>query len=155
MGRLNRDDDTRYIAEATIEGPLFAGPDPFDSSPLERPQTEMERIVADLIFRHKGAANPISLAQIQTNTDLSDREVKGVVGDLRMRHRMPIGALRTSEEGRGGYFWIVDAKDREAAAAPYRAQILSMWKTLRLLDHPENLRELRDRMTVEAPADER
>lgn len=157
MRRIDRDD--HYVpVQPTIAGPLFDS-NPFDHSPLGEPSTEFERIVADLIWRHKGRADPISIAQIRANVNLSERAVKGVVAALRTDHCMPIGALRGASDTRGsvsihdeqpvGYFWIVDAEDREIATAPYRSQILTMWRTLRRLDTVQRLRSLRDELTVE------
>jgi len=148
MRRINYHRDDPYTTqEPTVAGPLF-DVGPFDHSPLSQPSSPMESIVANLIWRRQGRDNPISIAVIVENTGLSAREVKQIVEDLRSQHRMPIGAKR---EDPSGYFWIVDASDREVAAAPYRRQILTMWETLRRMDSVEHLRELREKMTVEDP----
>lgn len=154
MRRVSHDD---FYAqpEPVIRGPLF-DIGPFDRSPLGAPSTPAEKVVADLIWKHKGRENPISIAKICANSDLSERECKSVVAGLRNDHRMPIGARRgstASQEETAGYFWIVDAEDREVAAAPYRAQILTMWNTLRRMDEPGKLRALRERLTVEEPGE--
>ncbi|HEX4311911.1 MAG TPA: hypothetical protein VHZ25_17910 [Acidobacteriaceae bacterium] len=152
---MRRVDHTDFYVppERTVAGPLFdAGP--FDHSPLGEPSATHEKVVAALIFAHQGRNNPISISRICANSDLSEREVKSVVSALRNDHHMPIGARRgstASQEETAGYFWIVDAEDREVAVAPYRAQILTMWTTLRRMDSPAKLRDLRERLTIEEP----
>jgi|GEM_PF-3572345 len=149
MRRLDHDDPyTSAQPGRSIAGPLFdAGP--YDHSPLGQASSKDEAIVAGIVWKHKGRHLAVSIAHICANTDLSPREVKSIVAALRTDHHMPIGARR---EEPAGYFWIVDAADREAAVTTYRAQILTMWGTLRRLDSPQKLRELRDKMTVEDPA---
>jgi hypothetical protein len=144
--------------QPTIAGPLFDS-NPFDHSPLGQPSSDFENIVAKLIWQHQGRHNPISIERIRANVNLSERAVKGIVSSLRTDHHMPIGAIRGASANRGpislreetavGYFWVIDAEDREIAVAPYRGQILTMWNTLRRLDSPANLRALREEMTVE------
>jgi hypothetical protein len=137
--------DDLYTTERAIRGPLFdAGP--FDHSEVE--PTKEEGAVAELIWKHQSARNPIAIVLIREATQYDERSIKGVVEQLRTKHRLPIGGRR---EPPAGYFWINNAADREVAVAPYRKQILTMWNTLRILDSVEHLRELRDQMTVEVP----
>lgn len=105
-----------------------------------------ENSVSTLVMFRKGRSNPISIDAISRETGLSPRQVKGVIESLRTTHRMPIGASR---EEPAGYFWIVDAEDQAAAARPYRNQILTMWKTLRVLDSRKRLRELLGQLKLE------
>lgn len=127
---------------------------PFERSKLA--PTALETLVAELIYARQGRAHPIPIAEIiewfeehaaTVGTErLTERRVKDVVEQLRAAHRCPIGARRGQPEG---YFWIVDAADREAAVEPYRRQILAMWRTLRVLDSTASLRELHGQLRLE------
>lgn len=138
-----------YAVEPACLGPLFeqaAEPGPFAESKIK--PTPLEALVAGLIWRRKGRREPISIAEILrlSGVDgLSERKVKDVVEQLRTMHRMPIGASRQEP---AGYFRIMDAADREAAVRPYREQIISMWRTLRVLDSQEKLRELHGQLRL-------
>lgn len=133
----------------TIGGPLFGDtsgelasePTPFDNSG-NKPTPE-ERMIAYFIWKHRGSRNPVSVAKLNELSKLDQRTIKGTVQQLRVNHHCPIGARR---EEPAGYFWIVDEADRKAAVGPYRAQLLSMWDTLRVLDSPVANRELLDQM---------
>jgi hypothetical protein len=113
------------------------GAGPFAGSKVKPAAVEV--LVAGLIWNHQGRGSPIPIAKVQQLTGLAVRKVKEVVEQLRVMHRMPIGARR---EDPAGYFWIVDAADREAAVGPYRAQIRRMFQVLRALDEPARVREL-------------
>jgi hypothetical protein len=127
----------------TVRGPLFdAGP--FDGSP--NTPTPDEVLVGGLIWRHTGRANPISIAHIHTLTGYSERQIKGIVEQLVVTHRLRIGAKR---EEPAGYFMIQDGADQAAAVGPYRSQILSMWKRLRVLESQQGLRELQGQLKLE------
>ena len=76
---------------------------------------------------------------------MTARTVKAVVENLRSHHHCAIGASR---EDPPGYFWIRTAEDREVAVRPYRNQILTMWRTLRVLDSPASLRELHGQLRL-------
>ena len=141
MRRVIQHDDAYTEALPSVAGPLFDR-GPFDHSPLGQPSSKAQGVIAALIWRHQGRDNPINIEQIGRNTDYQPRDVKAIVEGLRREHLMPIGARR---EEPSGYFWIVDAADREVAAAPYRRQILTMWETLRRMDTPQHLRELMKR----------
>jgi hypothetical protein len=125
-------------------------PGPFAQSSLT--PTTTERLVASLIWAHRRPI-PITIAHIIAackttyGETVSERTVKGIVEQLRVSHRCPIGASR---EAPAGYFWIRTAADRETAVRPYREQILSMWRTLRVLDSPSALRELHGQLRLEA-----
>ncbi len=145
MRRVIQHDDAYTAVSPTVAGPLFDR-GPFDHSPAGEPSSKAQALIAALIWKHQGRDNPINIEQIGRNTDYQPRDVKAIVEELRREHLMPIGAKRDEPSG---YFWIVDASDREVAAAPYRRQILTMWETLRRMDSTEHLRELREKMTVE------
>ena len=142
MRKRHYEDD--LIQERGVAGPLFKEPGPFDASLTE--PTQMEAEVAACVWRHQGRANPITIAELEGITATSARGVKGIVEQLRFTHRMPIGANR---EEPFGYFWIVDAADQLAAVGPYKAQIISMWRTLRALDSKTGLRELLGQLRLE------
>lgn len=127
----------------TVRGPLF-NEGPFDGA-RTNPTVE-ESIVGSIIWRHAGRANPVSIARIHELTGYSERQIKGIVEQLVVAHRLRIGAKR---EEPAGYFMIQDGSDQAAAVGPYRSQILSMWKRLRVLESLEGLRELQGQLKLE------
>lgn len=139
-----REHEDHLVQERTVGGPLFAEAGPFDASTAA--PSSMEQVVGDWIWRHQGRANPIAIAELEKITGLSARALKGIVEQLRVAHHMPIGANRDEP---AGYFWIVDAADQVAAVGPYKAQIISMWRTLRVLDSKTSLRELLGQLRLE------
>ena len=122
---------------------------PFEKSTV--PPDPLEKVVAGLIWQHQRSA-PISIDEIVRTCghSLSDRKVKEIVEQLRVTHRCAIGASRQTPFG---YFWVRTADDREAAVKPYREQILSMWRTLRVLDSQEKLRELYGQLRLDQEAE--
>jgi hypothetical protein len=140
-----RFEDDMVAAPPSIDGPLFKLENPFADSQIAH--TDNEELIAELICHRKGRARPISIHDIKALTGLSDRSVKEVVEQLRITHRMPIGASRHNDNP--GYFWIVDAEDRAAAVEPYKRQIITMWRTLRVLDSTEGARELLGQLRLE------
>lgn len=136
------DTDNTYGVRAA---PLFEWAEgPFVRSKV-RP-SPIEALVAGMIWKRAGRRNPISIAEIQRQTNLGERKVKEIVEELRVTHRAAIGASR---EEPAGYFRIMDAEDREAAVAPYRSQILRMFQVLRVLDDPAGVRELLGQLKLE------
>jgi hypothetical protein len=133
--------DDFYGNERTITGPLFQQ----DEVPLGG-ATGDEKDVAKLISEHRGAANPISIARIRERLALSERQVKGIVERLVVDYRLKIGARR---EEPSGYFLICTSADLQAAVGPYKAQILAMWKRLRVLEEKQALRELLGQLRLE------
>jgi hypothetical protein len=127
----------------TVRGPLFAM-GPFDKRRTS-PTTE-EMIVGSLIWKHAGRANPIPIARIHELTGYSERQIKGIVEQLVVTHHLRIGAKR---EDPAGYFMVEDEADQAAAVGPYRAQILSMWRRLRVLESAQGLRELQGQLRLE------
>jgi hypothetical protein len=131
------------------ESPLFGIPAKEPSAPFDRSTIQpsaMEALVAGIVWKHQGRHNAISIEQLTELTKLGARGVKEVVEQLRLAHRCRIGANRQEPYG---YFWIVDAADHAAAVAAYRAQILSMWRTLQVLDDDTSLRELLGQLKLE------
>ena len=136
-------------------GPLFdsTGADgPFAKSLVE--PDEVERLVAGIIWPHRGRSNPISIAMLSGATGRGERTIKGIVEQLVVTHRIPIGGRRAEPVG---YFVIVDAEDLAAAVQPYREQIFAMWRRLRVLLEPRALAELHGQLVIDksdAPHDE-
>ena len=127
-------------------GPLFAAAadGPFAASKIEA--SAEERVIAEMIWRHKGRANPISIAKIAAATGKKDREIKAIVAELVVSHGMKIGGSRMEPVG---YFLVVDAEDLEAAIRPYRDQVMAMWRRLRALADSRTLRELHGQLAIE------
>ena len=109
--------------------------------------TSQERVMAGVIASHRGRLNPISNHALQKIVGVGERAVKELVEQLVVTHRMRIGAVRVGEKT--GYYVIVDAADLAAATGPYRAQVLAMWRRLRVLEEPHALRELLGQLVVE------
>lgn len=112
-----------------------------------RPMNDAERAIAFLLERkHRGHENPVQIAEIRRALpNLSEREVKAAIENLRMLYRKPVGSKRDQP---AGYFWIVSAEDQEAAARSYRQQILSMFRVLQVIDSPERMREFAGQLTL-------
>lgn len=124
-----------------------ADPTAFDNSPCREMATNEEQAIAWIIFtHHRSRHQPVSIAALGINTGLSERTIKGIIEKLRVNHRMPIGARRDEKPG---YFWIVDQMDQEIACIPFRNQVLTMFKTLRVLDSPKRVRELLGQLQME------
>jgi hypothetical protein len=104
-----------------------------------------ERVVAEMIWAHRGRANPISLEMLTKATGWTERAVKGIVEQLVVTHRIKIGGRRSEPVG---YFVVVDLEDQEAAVGPYRDQIFAMWRRLRVLMAPHALREMAGQLAL-------
>jgi hypothetical protein len=96
----------------------------------------VERVVGGVIWGHRGRAAAVKLAVLMHITGKNERDVRGIVEQLVVTHRMRIGASAD------GYYMIVDAEDLEAAIARPKSQIFAMWRRLRVLLEPHALREL-------------
>lgn len=138
--------DAEVYGLPTVSGPLFSTPkeSPFSRSSV-RPNQE-ETLIGSLIWKHRGRANPISIARLHELTGLSDRQVKGIVEQLVVTHKIRIGGRR---EEPAGYFIIESAEDLESAVKPYKAQIIAMWRRLRVLEAPQALKELLGQLKLE------
>jgi hypothetical protein len=134
--RQNDAMDYQGFAEDLPLFPAEAIAGPFDRSATQ-PSPE-ETLIASLIWKHKGQANPIPIARLRELTGYSERQIKGTVESLIVTHRMKIGARR---EEPAGYFMIETKEDLAAAVGPYRSQILSMLRRLRVLDTYEACRD--------------
>ncbi len=129
--------------------PLFDDPRPGPFAQSKAAPTAVEAALAQVIWEHPGRKRPISIAEIIAHFDskialsdgpdrLTPRMVKEIVEQLRVAHGCPVGAVRGEP---GGYYWIMDADDLEAAVRPYREQIKTMWRTLAALESAAKVRE--------------
>lgn len=117
--------------------------------------SDEERWLAELLWRHQGRENPISITQIRErwpgDSPMDDRQVKKLVEGLKANHRMPIGALRTSP---GGYFIMRDIDDERAGMQSYVKQVLTSFRTWRRMLSEQYRLELAGQMRVELEGDE-
>ncbi len=137
MSRARHMQDEFYGSQ-TVAGPLFEQRDPGPFALSRAQASPDELLIAGLIWKHKGRANPISLARLRELTNFSERHIKSVVEQLVVTHRIRIGARR---EEPVGYFVIVDAEDQLTAARTFRNQILAMWRRLKVIDDRRSLVE--------------
>jgi hypothetical protein len=110
------------------------------------PPTVTERLIAEIIWRRQGRKNAISIDVLHRATGKSERDIKAAVHELVVTHRMRVGSSRATPVG---YFVIVDAEDLAAAVEPYRAQIVQMWRRLRVLSSRHELAELHGQLSLE------
>lgn len=144
MKKVDADDFAPGVV-ASIAGPLFDEPavDPFAGSKVT--PDAVEKVVAGLIWQHQGRENPLPLAKLSEVTGRSERDVKAVVEQLVVTHRLRIGARRQMP---WGYFVIVDAEDLRVACEPYESQIFAMWRRLRILRSPMEMKELLGQLVI-------
>lgn len=94
--------------------------------------TELEQIVAVLLLEAT-SQHPITNRQLrvkiqcQYSREVSDREVKAVIRDLRKDHQFPIVARRGAP---AGYFWCAAKGDMEAFIKEFRTIALDELHTL-------------------------
>jgi len=119
--------------------------DPFGRSKVI--PTAQERAMAEVIWAHKGRANPVTVERLAKILATSDRTVKGIKQALIVTHRMRIGATRV--KGHAGYFMIADKEDLAATVAAYQGQIIEMWRVLRVLVEARELRQLHGQLTLD------
>jgi hypothetical protein len=124
-------------------GPLF-NEGPFSRS-LHEP-SGVESVVGQMIWKHKGHANPLSISKIQTVTGYSERDIKKIVEQLVVKHKLKIGGNRQEP---WGYFIAESAEDLAKACEPFENQILAMWRRLRVLKSPQELREMLGQLKLE------
>lgn len=148
---MPRPQDDHGLIVRGITGPLFEverlrpPADPFVESPF--PPTDLERRVGTLIqAQHRGRDNPVSLDELKRVVGLGEREIKKVIERLRSDYRMRIGARRTPPVG---YFLVVDAADAEEALKPYRRQVVTMLRTMRVLADRQAWLEMKGQLRIE------
>jgi hypothetical protein len=125
--------------------PLFDERGPFADSKVE--PSKMERVIGEIIWRHKGRADAISIEKLATATGRDVRTIKGVVEQLVVCHRMRIGGVRNGDVT--GYCMIEDGEDLAAAVGPYKSQIFAMLRRLRVLMSRQQLAELLGQLRLE------
>lgn len=138
--------------QALSAGPLFEQPglktpaapvpahSPMDLERLLEPASAEARLVAFAVLARPGWRNAITAAELMEISDKLDaRKVKGAVEELRRVFRLPIGSRRGSP---AGYFWICSIEDQDEGTREYRQQVLTAFRTLRVLDSKERVREL-------------
>jgi hypothetical protein len=103
----------------------------------------LERVIAAVIWRHRGRANAISAAHLTKITGKDDRTVRAIVEQLVITHRILIGGSSA------GYYIIVDAADLEADVARRKAQIFATWRRLRVLLEPHQLAHLHGQLLLD------
>lgn len=79
---------------------------------------------------HRGAKNPIALAELAHESRLTPREVKAMVRSLVVDFGLPVGASRAEP---AGYYLAVSADERLAAARPYIHEIRNLAVRVRAL----------------------
>lgn len=145
---MKRVDAEDFGARVQSPGPLFVeerADGPFAGSKVV-PSAD-ERVVAGMIWRHKGRADPILREKIMAATGLPERAVKGIVAELVVTHRLRIAGSRGDP---AGYFMVVDLEDQAVAVGPFREQIFSMWRRLRVLMDKHALAEMAGQLAMEA-----
>ena len=105
--------------------------------------------VEDVIARHVGRAQAISLAQLCAVTRMGEREVKQAVHDLRM-DGVHIGSSRGAE-GTAGYYMIESADELRGFLRAYGRQAISELRLIqRMLGKDEKwLRELEGQLALD------
>ncbi len=133
--------------EPASGAPLFAE-GAFDRSPAK--PTAEELVVGNMIWKHKGSSNPLPIGKISEVTGYNARQVKSIVEQLVVKHRLKIGGSRIDP---WGYFIAETAEDLQRACEPFESQVLAMWKRLQVLKNRHELRELLGQLTIEEAAD--
>jgi len=81
--------------------------------------------VAEIIARHHGRDQAISIAQIANVTQLSPREIKQHVHDLRMLG-LRIGSCRVADStAAAGYYIVTTHQELIESLRPYQRQVLT------------------------------
>jgi hypothetical protein len=126
MKRRGIEDDLYGVSHTFDEEGLFRKPQPFDYSTEK--SDEITEVVANLIWKHQGRANAITIAELTRKTGKDARTIKGIVEDLVMTHGVLVGGVRQGTFDGGGYFIVTDLADLGAACGAYEAQIKTMQK---------------------------
>ena len=84
--------------------------------------------MGEIIWRHKGRIEPVSINELRRKTNLDERSIKSLVEDLVMTHNLLIGSSRVS--GKRGYFIVLDHEDFKWACGAYEKQIETMQKRM-------------------------
>lgn len=101
--------------------------------PENVPYTEHERIVGQLLM--PGREKAISIRELKTHTGLSEREIKQAVADLRLRHRLRVGANRGKP---CGYYLIATPQEEEDTFHQLVQQAVKMLRAARAIRDPRS-----------------
>ena len=101
---------------------LLRGAVPLPASTV--PYTPMEQAVGELLL--PGAANAITIAELEKYLLLSPRAIKKAVRGLRVRHRIPVCGEKGDGLGGSGYYIADTAEEIERACNLLMDQALSM-----------------------------
>lgn len=103
------------------------------------PLAPKERQMLEALRWHKGAANPVKLAELAARLGVGDRDVKALAKMLVESHDIPVGARRDPPYG---YFLCVTAEDYATARRPLHHEALSLLRRLKRLKPTHRLLEL-------------
>lgn len=90
------------------------------------PLTRQERLVWAELCCRSGRQNAVQIARLRVVTGLSERDIKGAVEGLIMRHGIAVGSSRGSDHAPAGYYLIDTADELEDTCRPLENQALSM-----------------------------
>jgi len=107
------------------------------SNPVPAVLSADERAVLDALAGARGADAAVSIAEIQSRTELSYRGVTNAIENMRVKHKLPIGSARGANHG---YFLIESAADLETTTRPLKNQALSMLRVVHSLEGPRRRR---------------
>lgn len=109
---------------------------------------EDERAVLQAIRFHRGRDKAITIREIQLTTQLSDRQIKKAVRNLRMNFRVPIAA---SKDGLcGGYYLWMTAEDLAGWKSVMLDQLLAEIALFRAVTTEEAALEIVTALRLEA-----
>jgi len=97
------------------------------------PFTDDEKAIWELLQTHLGHESAIQIDALCARTGLSERQVKGAVSYLILRHKFRIGSCRNKKIG-AGYFVIRTPEEIEQTVRPLRAQALTMLRRIAILE---------------------
>jgi len=115
--------------------------------PFEQCLSGDEQAVLSAIRFHRGAKNAVTIREMRSRLQLSDREIKGIVRALRISWHLPIGSSKDSVDG--GYFLILSAEDQEVFDANFLDQIRAQVQAHRCVSGPARTRELLGQLSLE------
>lgn len=106
-----------------------------------------EKAVLARIRYHRGAANPITIRELQAKTGFGEREIKAIVRKLRLSFRLPIGSSKHA--GVGGYFLILSDDDLRVFLTGPLQQVRAELEVVRAVGGARAARELLGQLSLE------
>lgn len=113
---------------------------------LRIPLTREELAILRKLVYHVGHRNAIPRRDLELSAGVSERQVKAVVRNLIVTHRLPIGASRAKDNG---YFLIATAEDLDIASKALISEGREIFRRLRVLHGPERVAELLGQLPLE------